>query len=187
MIIRALLATLLVGAALAAWWLLRQQQASPATRPVPARTAPPPGYVARQAHLVETGPDGAAMYVVDASTISQPPGSPVVELTEVRLSFHDQGGRDWSARADQGRILNDASQVSLSGSVVVTGPLDGEQPPARIDTDHLEVNTREQVITTDAPVALSWSGQQLHGRGLLARLKIQFMRLESDVHGRFTP
>jgi len=187
MIVRALLATLLVAAALAAWWLLRQQQAGPVARPAPARVAPPPGYVARQAHLIETGPDGAAIYVVDASTISQAPGSPVVELTDVRMSFHDQSGRDWNARADQGRILNDATQVSLSGSVVVSGPLAGPQPPARIDTDHLEVNTRAQLITTDAAVALTWSGQELHGRGLLARLKSQFLRLESDVHGRFTP
>jgi LPS export ABC transporter protein LptC len=187
MILRVLAAALLVAAAVSAWLLLGRGRTSSAPSVQPIHATATPGYVAQTARLTETGPDGTTIYTVDASTISEAPGSPVVSLDEVRMSFRDQSGHDWAASADHGSILSNASIIDLDGDVAIRGPLSGPQPAALITTDHLAVDTRTEVATTKSVVVLDWSGQKLRGRGLVARLKTEELTLESDVHGLFTP
>jgi LPS export ABC transporter protein LptC len=187
MILRVLAAALLVAAAVSAWLLLGRGHTPAAPSVQPMRASPTPGYVAQTARLTETGPDGTTMYTVDASTISQAPGSPIVSLDEVRMSFHDLSGHEWAASADHGSILPNASIIDLDEDVAIRGPLSGPQPAALITTDHLAVDTRTEVATTRSVVVLDWSGQKLRGRGLVARLKTEEVTLESDVHGLFTP
>ena len=51
----------------------------------------------------------------------------------------------------------------------------------------MRINTPTEFIETDAPVTMLWSGHELEGRGMQADLKAGTLRLESDVHGEFTP
>jgi lipopolysaccharide export system protein LptC len=51
----------------------------------------------------------------------------------------------------------------------------------------MRINTPTQFIETDAPVQLLWSGHKLDARGMQADLKAGTLRLESEVHGEFSP
>jgi LPS export ABC transporter protein LptC len=145
------------------------------------------GYAARKATLVETGPDGNPLYTLIAQIIRQLPKEGVVELEQVQLGFHDTSGNQWNARAQHGELGQDSGKVELSGDVQVAGVLPGMQQPATITTDRLSFDTHTQVVSTDDPVTILWSGHQLESRGLLANLKDQRLRLESAVHGIFKP
>lgn len=188
MIARALAALGLVALVVAGFLLLLNRQQG-----VPAQTQPStpgqsqPGYAARDAVIVETGADGEPMYTLRADTVHQVPAQQLVTLTHVRLAFHDTGGDTWTAHAARGRILQNAASIDLDGAVVVTGQLPGQAQPARITTEQLSVDTQARTVRTRLPVTLEWAGRQLHARGLFASLKDQRVKLESDVHGTFTP
>ena len=150
-------------------------------------TAHDPGYAARDARLVQTGPDGQPLYTLNASEISQQPDQSTVQLTQVRLGFRAQGGDQWTARAQHGELGQDTGVVQLDGAVQVAGLLPGTQDPAEIATEHLSFDTRTQVASTHDAVTLTLSGHELHAVGLVARLKEGHVQLESAVHGSYTP
>jgi len=78
-------------------------------------------------------------------------------------------------------------QIALNGNVVVTGPGPGSGAPLTLITDTMRINTPTEFIETDSPVQLRWSGRQLLSRGMKADLKAGTLRLESEVHGEFSP
>src|SRR5688572_14944242 len=145
------------------------------------------GYAARDAEIVETGKDGRPIYTVKAAMVRQSLNSEVINLDDVRMEFRGTDGNLWTARADQGQILQDAANVHLTGSVSVSGMLPGSQEPATITTDWLSFDTVAEIVKTQAPVMLDWSGGTLRGLGLVASLKAKTVRLESNVHGSFPP
>ena len=146
-----------------------------------------PGYAARGARLVQTGPDGQPLYTLDAAEISQQPDQTTVELSGVEMGFHASGGEPWTARAAHGALGQDTGIVELDGNVHVAGLLPGSQDPAEISTEHLAFDTRTQVASTSDPVTLSVAGRELHATGLIARLKEGRVQLESAVHGSYLP
>lgn len=160
---------------------------SPTVRAANARSAGDMGYAATNAEVIETGDDGRPLYTVRAAVIRQALNSEVVNLEDVQMEFHSTEGDVWMARADQGQIVEDGAHVHLTGAVSVSGMLPGAQEPARITTDRLSFDTRAEVVRTQSPVTLDWSGRTLRGQGLVASLKANTVRLESNVHGRFAP
>jgi len=175
-----------MGLLVAGWFVLNSEQGGPAAPP-PAARPTSPGYAAQDAVLVETGPDGNPMYTLHAARIRQQPASQVTLLDQVQMQFRDAAGNLWNGRADQGQVVSGASQVELIGHVTVAGLLPGTSEPVQVSSDRLNVDTRTEVVTTDDPVVLDWNGQLVHARGLVARLKEQRVRLESNVHGRYVP
>ena len=175
---------LIVGSVL----LSRQQRGAGA----PMQTTVPAGdlgYAARDAELIETGPDGNPVYILNAELIRQRPQNGNIELEAVQMRVRDGDGNRWTLRADRGRILADAAWVELIGNVHVAGLLPGTDTPdrAEIFTEMLSFDTRTEIVSTNAPVRLVWSGRELHANGLSANLKERRVRLESSVHGLFTP
>lgn len=146
-----------------------------------------PGYAALDAHLVQTGADGQPLYSLNAARITQQPDADSVLLTQVQMGFRATSGEQWTARADHGELGQDSGVVELDGNVHVAGLLPGTQDEAEISTEHLSFDTRAQVATTPDPVTLTVSGQELHARGMLARLKEGRVQLESAVHGSYLP
>lgn len=146
-----------------------------------------PGYAARKARLVQTGPDGQPLYTLDAAQIQQQPDQGTVDLQQVQLGFRDTSGNPWTARADRGQLTQGSGVVQLEGGVRVAGSLPDSGEPAEIYTEHLAFDTRAQIVTTHDPVALLVSGRQLHAQGLVASLKERHVQLESAVHGSFQP
>lgn len=146
-----------------------------------------PGYSARHAEIVETGKDGRPMYIVRAETVRQMPDTQSVIMETVRLEMRDESGQRWTARADYGQIFQDQADVQLSGDVLVSGTFPGSPDPAQISTERLSFDTNNEIVRTKSPVALNWAGRRIQAKGLVANLKDQSLRLESNVHGNFTP
>jgi LPS export ABC transporter protein LptC len=185
MIFRIFAVLILLAVAVASVWMGGQQHEPAATTTVQNATGEL-GYSARKAELVETGPDGIPMYTILADTIRQHPGDSV-EFDQVQMSFRDQGGQTWKARADQGEMGQDTGKVALSGNVHVNGLLSGSNQNADLATDKLYVDTHADIISTDQDVTLNWAGRQLKSRGLVETLQERRLLLESNVHGTFLP
>lgn len=146
-----------------------------------------PGYSARDAEVIETGPDGRPRYRLHAARIEQQPRDASIALTDIRMTYRTEAGTDWQLTAEHGRMPEDAHRIELEGSVVASGlPLDSREV-ARITTERLAFDTRTERIATRSPVAIDWSGQRLTSLGAVADLKGHRLSLESKVHGRFTP
>jgi LPS export ABC transporter protein LptC len=142
-----------------------------------------PGYAARDAKLVQTGPDGHPLYTVDADIIRQQPNDNTIQLERATLGFHDANGSLWTARGQHGEVGQNTGIVTLADDVHVNGTPQGTQQPAEIVTDHLAFDTNTKIASTKDPVTLTWSGQEIKAKGLRASLNDGRVQLESDVRG----
>jgi LPS export ABC transporter protein LptC len=166
-----------------------------------AAQLPDPGYAARDAEVIETGYDGRERYRLTAKVIRQQSQTGVIDLEQLAMNYHpaaqarvpgeasaaEPAGETWNLRSDRGQVRANGDDVQLNGNVVVTGPAPGSGEPLKLSTDNLRINTPTEFIETQAPVKLSWSGHELNARGMEADLKAGTLRLESAVHGQFTP
>jgi LPS export ABC transporter protein LptC len=168
----------------------QRERTAPAAASV-VREAPqePEGYAARHARLVQTGPDGQPLYIVEAEEMQQRPADGTVELSQVQVGFKDDGGNLWKASGDHGSLGQTTGQVDLEGNVHVHGVLPGTQSEAQMATERLHVDTQAQKVRTLDPVTLVTSDQRswLASHGLYADLKSGRVRLESNVRGMFLP
>lgn len=178
---------LAVLAVIAGTLLLGRSRQAPAPAVTDAATETGSGYAARDAEVIETGADGRPLYTLHAESIVQRPEAATVQLEEVDMDYRDDSGNRWRVRANTGRILEDASRIELMGEVHVMGTPPGEYADASILTERLIFDAERNLVMTREPVTLNWSGRALRARGLVADLKAQHVRLESDVHGSFNP
>ncbi len=148
------------------------------------------GYAARQARVIETGPDGHPLYTLDASLIKKPPGTTQIQLQQVRLTFRDAAGQQWTGTADSGVAQQDAGslgKVELSGDVQVSGVLPGTQTHVNISTDRLSVDTPAETVETEDPVTFTAPGATMTAKGLSTNLEDGRVHLKSNVHGTYSP
>ena len=160
---------------------------SGATAPTIVEEPHDPGYAARDAKLVQTGPDGRPLYTVDANVIRQQPNDNTVELETARLGFYDSNGSLWTARGEHGQVGQDTGVVELSEDVHVNGTPQGSLQPAEIVTNRLAFDTNTKIACTREPVTLTWSGQEIKGKGMCAALNEGRVQLESNVRGIAVP
>ena len=146
-----------------------------------------PGYAARNATLVQTGTDGRPLYTVNADVIRQQPDDNTIQLENATLGFFDANGSLWTARGEQGEVGQDTRVVELSGNVHVNGTPQGTLQPAEITTERLKFETNTKIASTQDPVTLMWSGQEIKGKGMRATLNDGRVQLESAVHGLAIP
>jgi LPS export ABC transporter protein LptC len=167
-----------------------------------AALPPDPGYAARDAEVIETGYDGRERYRLNARVVRQQSDGGVIDLEQLEMNYHPGAqpvvpgerppqGRAatevWHLKSDRGQVRANGDDVQLSGNVVVTGPAPGTGEPLKLSTETMRIHTPTEFIQTDAPVRMSWSGHELVSRGMQADLKTGKLRLESDVHGEFSP
>jgi len=145
-----------------------------------------PGYSARDARVVETGPDGKPRYQLHADLITQAPRDLVVSLQNPVITYSASDGGLWKATADRGSLPQSVETISLEGNVRLRGTLGGAPKPVAFATERLQFDTRNEIASTDAAVSIEWSGQKIMSRGLRADLKQEQLQLESGVQGRFT-
>ena len=146
-----------------------------------------PGYAARGAKLVQTGPDGHPLYTLDAEVVRQQPDENSIQAEKATLGFYDTNGSLWTARGDQAEVGQNTGIVELAENVHVNGTPQGTQQPAEITTNRLAFDTNTKVASTKAPVTLTWSGQEIRGKGMRATLNDGRVQLESTVHGIAVP
>lgn len=167
-----------------------------------ALLAPDPGYAARDAEVIETGYDGRERYRLNARVVRQQSDGGVIDLEQLEMDYHPGAQTDvpgerpttpaaaretWHLTSERGQVRANGDDVQLSGNVVVTGPAPGTGSPLMLSTETMRINTPTEFIETDAPVRVRWSGHELLSRGMKADLKAGTLRLESDVHGEFSP
>jgi lipopolysaccharide export system protein LptC len=162
-------------------------QQTEATAPTVVEEPRDPGYAARDAKLVQTGPDGHPLYTLNADVIRQQPDDNTVELEQATLGFHDANGSLWTARGDRGQLGQNTGIVELSDDVHVNGTPQGTQQPAEIVTNQLTFDTNTKIASTQDPVTLTWSGQEIKGKGMRATLNDGRVQLESSVRGTSVP
>jgi LPS export ABC transporter protein LptC len=146
-----------------------------------------PGYSARDAEIIETGPDGRPRYTLRAAAIRQDPADGSVLLEAVDMSVAQPGDPPWQVRADKGRLPKDARAVSLEGSVTLEGEAAPGQGTLRIRTERLDYDLEAGRVTVPSAVSLEMAGRSLEAVGLVADLNRREAQLSSKVHGRFTP
>jgi len=169
-------------------------------------SAPPlrdPGYAARNAEVIETGEDGRERYRLNAEHIRQQSETGEIELQRLAMNYRptdDSAGnstpapaavpdaqRAWRVTADRGAVQANGDQVRLDGNVHVIGPAPNSGLPIELTTDLLFMSLNAEVIRTESPVTVKFSGHRITAVGLQADLKARKLRLESDVHGKFSP
>ena len=142
--------------------LLSRQQHEVGT-PAPAnRPAEDLGYGARDAQLIETGADGRPRYTVNAKLIEQHPKDDSVQLQVVHMILDDVDGNRWTIDAQRGDIGPGGEKIELSGDVHAAGMLPGTDQPADISSEQLSFDTRTDIVSTQEPVMLAWTGRQIH-------------------------
>jgi lipopolysaccharide export system protein LptC len=179
--------TLIVIAVIVGAVLLGQQPFNRATRASNPARAEKPGYSARDAELTETGADGRPLYRLNAETISQHPQEDSVQLDKVRMTYRGENSSQWALSAEHGTVRENNERIELAGNVHVVGVVPGTDGLAQILTERLSFDTKTEIASTPDEVTLVWSGRELRGTGLIASLKDRQVKLESAVHGRFTP
>ena len=167
-----------------------------------ALLAPDPGYAARDAEVIETGYDGRERYRLNARVVRQQSDGGVIDLEQLEMDYHPgaqtdvpgerpvapvAAGETWHLTSERGQVRANGDDVQLNGNVVVTGPAPGTGDPLKLTTEAMRINTPTEFIETDSPVRVSWSGHELLSRGMKADLKAGTLRLESEVHGEFSP
>jgi LPS export ABC transporter protein LptC len=167
--------------------VLSGPQREPAAAAAIAEAVRDPGYAARNARLIQTGPDGEPLYTLDAAQIRQEPNEGRVDMLQVQLGFRDAAGNNWTARGAHGAMGQDTGLIELDGAVHVTGIVPGTQDSTDISSERLSFDTNAQLVTTHDPVQIIMSGRLLEAQGLVANLKERRVQLESAVHGSFLP
>jgi LPS export ABC transporter protein LptC len=150
-------------------------------------SSPDPGYSAKKAHLIQTGPDGAPTYTLDAEEVQQQPQAGLIDMQQVTMGFKDSSGDRWTARGERGQLAQNTGIVTLDGAVRVSGIVPGTADPAEITTEHATFDTNTQIVDSRDPVTLIMTGRKLDATGLVLNLKERHLQLESSVHGTYHP
>lgn len=182
-----LLAGLGVLVILALAFLLGREGRTPGTRAETTSNGSDFGYIAQDAHVIQTAEDGSPLYIVDARSVAQDPDNGDVSAQQLTLRYAADDTRHWTLTAREARLPGGSSLLHLQGDVEVTGIPSGSSVAARIQTARLDYDTRSQNVRTRDDVRIDWGRQQLDARGLTANLKQGQLALESKVHARFHP
>lgn len=163
-------------------WRGREMAEPPGVR---AGVTVDPGYIATDAEIIQTGPDGQPLYRLQARRVEQPRAGAEIHVTEPRLSYQEGAGPQWALRADTGILPADAERADLAGSVYAVATRPAELP-LEIRTERLSVDMDRRLVTTADPVSIAWGRDQVTAVGMRADLKADTLRLESRVHGEIT-
>ena len=145
------------------------------------------GYLARGAQIIETRADGKPRFRLTAETITQPASSRDVQMQKVAMNLADDSGAQWQLSADSGQMPPDARRIELAGDVLIRGEAGSAREPLEIRTAELTYDVENERATSSVDVTILLIGKRLEARGLDANMKDRQVRLESKVHGRFTP
>jgi LPS export ABC transporter protein LptC len=159
-------------------WILSTHSRSPQSRnSIVGQNMP--GYYLKGTVLTDYDLAGDPSIKIAAERIQQLAPSTDVELLNVRLDYQSPAGQTWIMVGDK--------QVVVSGNVQLQGLDQGREGPATVRTEKLSYDVDSAEVHTDEDVKIMFGPHTLTGRGLLARLKEQTLRLKSRVNGRFTP
>jgi LPS export ABC transporter protein LptC len=174
-----LLAVLVVVGVIA--WLAPRTDRDESTDAASSASNDPPGYVALDAEVTETGPDGRPVYRLLAERVERTASGGKVLLSKPRLSYAPTAGSNWTLQADNGELMPDSQQVTLTGAIVATGSNAGD-PPLTLRTEQLALDMLQQRADTNGRVTMEQQQMQLNALGLHLNLRELTWTLDSDGH-----
>ncbi len=180
---RTWLVVLAVAAALT-WWIVRDGEPREALPTATGTT--PAGFYMRGARLIGLGEDGQVLYRLDAAFGTQTAEDEPIALSEVSVDYAPTAEVPWRIEGGQAEVTPDRSFIRLFGGVVATST-GNTQSPAVIRSPSLELDTETQIASTRDEVHIETPEGSLRGVGMTAWLGEDRLRLESRVHGTFTP
>lgn len=149
------------------------------------------GYTATGAELSATDENGQPRFTLKAGGIAQQQSTQPVQLTQVEVRFPSGRGQNWTLTASSGQISasgNDKPNiVDFAGDVRLLGQAGTDGARLELLTATLRYDSSQQLATTRDRVTLQSGDRRLQARGMTANLTARRVRLESEVHGRFTP
>ena len=145
------------------------------------------GYRAKGAVLTETGANGKPRYEMQAGEIRQKTAGGAVALRDIRMAWRDSRRNPWVVTAMSGELPESAAIISLRGDVRLQGRPGKGRPDLVLRTATLEFDTVKQRARTPDRVSVQSGNRRLTATGMAVDLVKQQLRLQSEVHGRFTP
>jgi LPS export ABC transporter protein LptC len=168
-------------AVLVQWHWVGREPAAPGAQPVR------PGYTLTGVDLEEFGADGRLRFGLQSARADEDPASGAVRLSDVALNYYAAGGQLWVLTANQARVPQGGRPVEFEGDVLLAGAASGRAGGAELRTTRMLLDTTAEKAQTAEPVQLTFGRHHIAARGMSADLKAGSLRLESDVHGLFTP
>lgn len=159
----------------------------PGTQGATTLAARDPGYSATDAQIIQTGADGEPRYRLQAARIEQNPRTLEVALQDIRLETRAAEAARWQVTAASGTLSRNAQRLRLAGGVQLEGGDARDADRLRIATQALDYDLQDEKARAAGDVRITLHGHVLEGTGLEANLRARQVRLNSDVHGRFTP
>lgn len=177
----------LIAAAAALFAVLVQWQWLGREPAPPAGQAARPGYYLTGVDLEEFGADGRLRIGLQSARADEDATSGVVRLTDVAVNYHAPAGQLWVLTARTARVPQGGSMVEFEGDVLLSGTGAGRAAAAELRTARMLLDTEAERALTKDEVELAFGRHRINARGMRADLKGGSLRLESDVHGLFTP
>jgi LPS export ABC transporter protein LptC len=162
-------------------WLAPRNDRDDAADAANSDSNDPPGYVALDAEVTETGLDGRPVYRLLAERVERTASGGQVLLSKPRLSYEPTAGSHWTLQADSGVLMPDSQQVTLTGAIVATGSNAGD-PPLTLRTEQLALDMLQQRADTNGRVTMEQQPMQLNALGLHLNLRELTWTLDSDGH-----
>ncbi|HEU0224663.1 MAG TPA: LPS export ABC transporter periplasmic protein LptC [Steroidobacteraceae bacterium] len=163
------------------WRLLGREAPAPAEMPVR------PGYYLTGVDLEEFGHDGRLRVGLQSARADEDAMSGIVRLSDVAVNYHSPTGQFWVLTADQARVPQGGRMVEFEGGVLLAGMPAGGVATAELRTARMLLDTDAELAQTKSEVELAFGRHRITAQGMRADLKAGSLRLESDVHGLFTP
>ena len=174
----------LVLLALASSWLALRLSRDDA--PPPLVGPPRSDYVLTDFELVALDQDGKESFVASGPLLTRHPFLGTLDIDQPRFRVPDGEGGTWLARARDGWVQSDASQVRLLGDVWVTSP-DSGAGPTELRSELVDIFPRERRLATTDPVTITAPGSILRAVGMRADLQTRYVELLSEVRARHEP
>lgn len=178
-----LVLAILAAATWVATW--ERQDSSPVTGPT--TYAGPLGYYARGARILVTDEQGRVTARVRADRLDELPDEQLLRLEGISVDYEPLDETAWSISATSARAPKDGSLLDLSGDVEIRSmPTDGATQQT-ITTQALRFWPDTSNVESDAPVEIRLGDWRFRTVGFRTDLKGDTLRLESQVHGTFSP
>ncbi len=178
-----LILAILTAAALASWYLARQNRADEAT---PVFEEARRGYYLKSARILGTGPDGSLLYEIQAESAEQQTKTRI-DFKTVSINYSPLSEVPWTVNADSATIEEDGQRVLLRGHVVAVSSEGFSGNDTEIRTQYLELDPEAYLAETDERVQIRIGARSLTATGMLASLKDNTLELKSNVSGKFAP
>lgn len=170
-----------VAAAAGLSWYYSRRPPEPG-EPATAAAGPPLSYYLRDATLLGTNESGKYLFRIRAARAVQETDEAGLELTGVEVEYRDAEAVGWSIRAERASTPADHSFIELE-HVRLANDAAAEPERMIIETPHLRLDPDEYLASTSAAVRIRVGNATLSGKGLQARLREDYIKLESEVRG----